>query len=605
MWQVRQSRGGKGLPISLLFQLGAFIVGAQTSTNAPPIAELSLADYTQRVIEYNESVQIRLLELAISNKRVKAERGIFEPEFFSSLERAGNRRENTAQQKVSSSFEPLFSELNSTYSGGIEFQAPTGARLRLGYTLQDLANNYTRKYFNLDRQYQTFAGTSIVQPLLKNGWGMATLANIRVAALESDIAFQDYRRQMMVVLSTAEAAYWDVYLTQEQLRLNQESVTLADTILADVRISFEVGKSNELDVVQAEAGLALRKSKRSEAEQKRYEAINRLTAFYSGAVVSTNASIKAVTAPETTETDLNYFDAWGEAFETNPDYLIQRKKVIEEDVKLAYSRNQRWPQLDVKASYGLNGLGNTPAASMDDIESAAFSSWSIGMEFRIPLAGGIKGRNELAAAKLRKQQAILSLKDVEVQIANALDTSIHKVRSAHENVTNYQTVVALNQNLLDTQLARLQVGKSDTRRVLEIERDLFEAKTAALESLIQYQKAKLELELVKGSTLKRRALDLTRRELEERTEAVVRRTVTGEAEYAGLLAGMKKAYEIQKPTLDERNLDDTWRLLRARIKEEEDKALQAEQKVRENQEKALKVLREKLNEMEKEGTLNP
>jgi len=605
LWQVRSTTRSTGFLILLSFQFGILAIGAQTSTNAPPAAGLSLTEFTRRVVQYNESVQIRLLELAISNKRLKAERGIFEPELFSTLDRVGNKRENTAQQQVGSSFESLFAERNNVYNGGIEFLVPTGARVRLGYTLQDLMNNYAQKYFKVNHQYQTFAGTSIVQPLLKNGWGMATLANIRLAALASDIAFQDYRRQMMVVLSTAEATYWDLYLAQEQLRLHQDSVGLADTILADVRISFEVGKSNELDVVQAETGLALRKSRRSEAEQKLYEAVNRLTAFYSGAVVTTNAAIRAVTAPETTEPVLNYFEAWGEAFEANPDYLIQRKKLIEEDVKLAYTRNQRWPQLDVKASYGLNGLGTTPGASMDDIESGGFSSWSMGMEFRIPLAGGVKGRNELAAAKLRKQQSILSLKEVEVQIANALDSSIHKVRSALDNVTNYQTVVRLSQNLLDTQLARLQVGKSDTRRVLEIERDLFEAKTAALESLVQYQKAKLELDLVKGSTLKRRELDLTRHELEERTQAVVRRTVTGEAEYAGLLEGMKRAYETPKPTLDLKNMDDAKRLLRNRIQEEEDKAAQAEQKIRDNQEKALKVLRDKLQEMQSEGTLKP
>jgi outer membrane protein TolC len=566
---------------------------------------LSLTNFTQRVIAYNDSIQMRLLELAVSNRRVKAERGIFEPELFSTIDRVGNRRENTAQQRVSSSYELLFSELNNVYNGGIEFLVPTGARVRLGYTLQDLANNYQKKYFSLDEEFQAFAGTSIVQPLLKNGWQMATLANIRLAALASDVAFQEYRRQMMVVLSTAEAAYWDLYLAQEQLRLSQESVALANSILNDVRVSFEVGRSNELDVVQAEAGLALRKSKMSEAEHKLHDAINRLMAFYSGAVVSSNAIIKAVTPPEIAEVDLNYFTAWTEAFETNPDYLMQRKKLVEEDVRVAYARNQRWPQLDVKASYGLNGLGTTPAGAMEDIEKAGFSSWSIGMEFRFPLAGGIKGRNELAAAKLRKQQAILALKEVEVQIANALDTSLHKVRSAGENVTNYQAVVALNQNLFETELARLQVGRSDSRRVLEVERDLFEAKTAALENLIQYQKATLELELIKGSTLKRRELELTRSELEQRTEAALRRAAVGETEYAGLIEGMRRAYEVQRPTLNPNNWEATSRLLRDKIRDEEDQARQAEQKVRENQEKALKVLREKLREMEKDGSLNP
>ena len=45
----------------------------------------------------------------------------------------------------------------------------------------------------------------------------------------------------------------------------------------------------------------------------------------------------------------------------------QGKKVRQEELRVAYAKNQRLPQLDLKASYGLNGLGSTPGESWDDV----------------------------------------------------------------------------------------------------------------------------------------------------------------------------------------------------------------------------------------------
>ena len=66
-------------------------------------------------------------------------------------------------------------------------------------------------------------------------------------------------------------------------------------------------------------------------------------------------------------------------------------------------------------------------------------------------------------------RALSTLKDLEVQIANALDTSLQKARSAQDDVHNYQTVVAFNESLLQTRLEQLKAGKVDSRKVLEVD----------------------------------------------------------------------------------------------------------------------------------------
>ena len=70
-----------------------------------------------------------------------------------------------------------------------------------------------------------------------------TLANLRLTALESDIAFQEYRRQLMLTLSQAESAYWNLYYAQEQLRFFKESISVAESIAPAILWVDEIDKA--------------------------------------------------------------------------------------------------------------------------------------------------------------------------------------------------------------------------------------------------------------------------------------------------------------------------------------------------------------------------
>jgi outer membrane protein TolC len=177
--------------------------------------------------------------------------------------------------------------------------------------------------------------------------------------------------------------------------------------------------------------------------------------------------------------------------------------------------------LDFKGAYGLNGLGATPGDSLNFLQSHNFPSWSLGLELHVPLAGGIKERNDYKAARLTLQEAVANLNAMQTQIANALDAGIRKTRNWQESIQSYQSVIDFNENLLQTQVARLNAGTIEPRKVLEVEADLFEARQSFAEALVQRQRALLALQLAQGTILKQSSLDLTREELRHKTEAML------------------------------------------------------------------------------------
>ena len=501
-------------------------------SNATEVVELSLNDYLRQVLQRNESIQAQMFEAEVNRRKARGELGIFEPDLAASIMREANKRTNNIQQQASASGQAFFDERNTLYDGGLETLFPTGGKIRLGATMSDLVNNVnpnplaalenqTNNIYT--RQYQTFVGATVTQPLLKNAGFTPTLAAIRLAALDSDIAFQQYRRQLMATIYRAEGAYWDLYFAQEQVRFFDDSVAVAQNVLDDSREKLQAGQGAELDVMEAQSALALRNTKRNDAVQNYYDAVGHLQMLTGRSPLPNRAgasgpTLRAVDAPGETNPPLSYADSFEEAFSLNPDYLIQQEKMNQERVRLGVAKNQLLPELDLKAAYGFNGLGATPADSWNVAASQNFPSWSVGLELTLPLGGNIKGRNFYGAARLGLQEAYLNLKGAQTEIANGLSISIQKAQAWQQSIQSYKTVVHYNEELLKTELERLKAGTVEAHKVLEAEADLLDSRQDLAGALTRHRRALLEVELSDGTILKNRSLDITRDELKRQTE---------------------------------------------------------------------------------------
>jgi outer membrane protein TolC len=192
----------------------------------------------------------------------------------------------------------------------------------------------------------------------------------------------------------------------------------------------------------------------------------------------------------------------------HPEYLTRLYRAEQEKIRVAYAKNQRWPRVDLKASYGQNGLGSSDGASWDDLDHHYHESWSVGIEMRIPIMGGIRQANTLHAAQAHGREALLNLKAAEVEIANNIFTAERKVESLRAVAANYDDVAQAGQRLLKNEQSRLAEGKTDSRRLLEVENQFSDAQVAALESRGEYEKARVEFEMACGRLLKVRGVDL-------------------------------------------------------------------------------------------------
>jgi len=217
----------------------------------------------------------------------------------------------------------------------------------------------------------------------------------------------------------------------------------------------------------------------------------------------------ALTEPKSlAQRNLNSDEIIKTAFKLRPEYLAARTKLEQSKIKISFAKNQRWPELDLLASYGLNGLDFNTGDSWQQIEKGDYSSWSVGLQLRLPLLGGIDSRSRLRKSELEKRRQLMVLKDIEVELKNRIDTAIDNVKRTMEQLQYAEQIINIQKQLFDTELIKLRAGQSSSRLVLEKEDDYRSARETALVNTVKHQRALIEMELASGAILKKYGVDI-------------------------------------------------------------------------------------------------
>ena len=235
------------------------------------------------------------------------------------------------------------------------------------------------------------------------------------------------------------------------------------------------------------------------------------------ATVSAENEILAATPPlnlDISEPDIfdrqnfNSSEIIENAFNLRPEYLAARKKLRQAEIKISFARNQRWPELDLLASYGLNGLDFNNGDSWKQIKNGDYPSWSAGLRLRLPLQGGKESRSKLRKSELEKRRQLMVMKDIEIELKNRIDTAIDNVIRTTEQLKYARQIIAIQKRLFDAELEKLQAGQSSSRLVLEKEDDYRSARETALARTVKQQIALVEMELASGTILQKYGVDI-------------------------------------------------------------------------------------------------
>jgi len=491
----------------------AGVLSAKPAPAAPIVTALDLTyrSAVERALAKNFQIQVETYNPKIAKAATKSAEGRFDPTLSASATFDENRRDLSA-------LNPTF-DVGTSSSGdadrfanssGLETQAsisgltPWGLNYSVGPSITRNTNSNTP----LNESYDTFVGASITQPLLRGFGTDVNLAQVRIARTDQSISAWSLRQRVIDVVTDVVRVYNDLYFSIKNLESERRSRDLARQTLHDNQRRAEIGVMTELDVVQAQADMADRESRVLVAERAVADNENFLKQLVSDQVAGLLlVAVHIAPPPFNLNVTIDETADLARAFDLRPDYQQALLDIQKRNINVVFTRNGTLPQLDLVASFGLNGLDTSLGGSVSELKTPSNVAATVGGVFSLPIPNRTaRGRLEIANLEVARQ--LVALKQLEQSIIIEVDNAAGQIATSRKLIDSTRTSRIFAERTLDAAQSRLTAGKATTFEVLQFQRDLTVAEINEVGALTGYEKALANYFRATGSTLERNRLHL-------------------------------------------------------------------------------------------------
>ena len=409
---------------------------------------------------------------------------------------------------------------------------------------------------NLFNPYvQSTLGINVSQQLLQGFGRDITRRNILIAENNRRIADLAFTQQAITTVTNTITAYWELLYARENVKVQQQAVTVSEKLYNDNKKQLEIGTMAPLDVTRAESELAT----------DRQNMIVAQTTQLQDEVVLKNYISKDPTASDLIDVEIiptdkpdspqsiqvgPFADAVKEAFANRPDVLEQILNLKNGEVDVKATKNALLPTATVSATYYGTGLaGNSPITmnaaaagapivdsngnpinvlnsagvpvpvfvptvtstvtgqskqgfsdAMSQVFHNRFPDYAIAFNFTVPI------RNRSAQAD--NVHAQLTQRQLEAQMQQIKNSAVLDVRNTaialeqgRAQVEAASKARELQQQTFDAERKKYQLGASTVYNVILTQRDLITAQGTELRALANLAEAKANYERALGRTL--------------------------------------------------------------------------------------------------------
>lgn len=447
--------------------------------------------------------------LALREKRLAARealadalsaRGAFDP----ALEAGGTHAETSGHSAEGTDADETRTDALSAGVGGLTpFH---GLRYDLGVEMTSASGGATSSGKD---DTDGFLGLSLVQPLLKGLRSDAARHAARTAVLRAEQALCELDRQAQESLFAVEDAWIALVAARELVAVREEAERLARRLYEDNARKVAIGTLSRLDERQAASQAASARAALAAARQAETAAQNALKTlvFASQRTTETLEIVLPDNALSAEAPDLDAAAAARTALERRPDIRIARLAGEIQRAAIEKARSDRLPQLDLSGRYGLAARNEDGwGGAWDALSGADRTEWRVGLDFSFPL-GNRAARNALRSAELASERLALATAAAEEAALVEVSDAANGIRSAWEACEATEEAVGYAADALEAEQRKLEQGKSTSFVVLQLQKDLTEAKKERIDALAAYARQRAAFAKAQGLVLERLGID--------------------------------------------------------------------------------------------------
>jgi HAE1 family hydrophobic/amphiphilic exporter-1 len=511
--RTRRAAAAAAAGTALLLTIGVTPARAQATTpgvapaQAPPTGEvlkLTAEEVVQMARENNPDLAAAGYDPRIGAERVAEARAAFLPTLLSAVNR------NVQQAPPTSVFFGTNGVRTDVWSGniGVGQQLPWGGgTYNVAWTSDRTDATSTLSNFNPAVTAQLQALVS--QPLLR-GFKIDPLrAQVTIAQRSQELADVSLRETTELTTADAERAYWALVLARAAVSVQQRSLDLSLELERNNQARVDVGQSPPLDLVSALAEVAQRRENliiaqtlvRQAEDQLRILIVDPKRPDYWAVRIEPVDLVPPIGPAPDVDAAVRV------ALQERTDLVRARKEIQINETAVALAKNEILPDLRAQATYLTNGLGGTelfrqggfpgipvPVGNtafgdvLRQLVSADFPTWSFGFTLSYPL-GRSTEQATLARSQLEQEQSVARLRSAEYKAVREIRQAALQLDQNRQRIETTRVARELQEQRLDAEQKRYDVGMSTNFNVIQAQRDLAIARNSELQAQLDYQLA--------------------------------------------------------------------------------------------------------------------
>jgi len=426
---------------------------------------------------------------------------------------------------------PIFAQDLGQFTAGITKTTAVGTTFGIRNNTFYDKNNTSTAFRPLPSDWTTNIEANFSHPLLQGGGAQynriagpmsfdqyaAGLGNpidgVVIARIRTDQTLADFEGGVRNLVRDAEDAYWELYFAYRDLearKMGRDSALETWKKTAALYRTGSRGGSADREA-QARSQYFLFRSQVEQALTEIFRAENHLR-YIMGLSMSDGRLIRPLDEPTTARVAFDWCGIHVEALTRRVEIRKQKWEIKRRELELIAARNFLLPRLDAVGRYRWLGLGdelinqsdaafNTPGSNAFGVmTSGEFQEWQLGLQLSMPIGyrrelSGIRHHELLMA----RERAILQ--DLELEISFQVGDAIRDIDLNYRlTETNFNRRVAAEAEVQAVN-ASYAANRVTLDLLLDAQRRRAEAESAYYRSLVDYNRAIMNVHYRKGSLL--------------------------------------------------------------------------------------------------------
>jgi outer membrane protein TolC len=465
---------------------------------APASAPLTLEDCVQRALEHGFDIEIQRYTPAIAKDSVDIARGAF----FPTLSLTGSQSHSNTGPIGGT---PGTRSDAGLFNLGITELLQTGTSVSVSTSFDRSESNppsYTSFY---NPTYTSDVTVAVTQPLLRGAGTAVTTATLNRARIGQQRAGFDFKARALNIVQQTEGAYYNLVYAREQLSVYKVSLDLANRLLEEAQAKRTVGTVTDIDVLQAQVGVASARSNVISAEESVKNNGDALLALIGR--FELDAPLGTTKLADFSGQLPVIASSYQLAMRNQPDYISAKMQLDQFKLDLFVAKDALKPTLDLNGAFGFNGTRGSGSDAFSSEANRDNNSWQVGFTLSYPW-GRVSDKARYHQSLSTLNQQTLIVRQLEQTILVQVRSAVRDVETNNEKVKIAALAAEYSAKQYDLELARFAAGLATSRDVLQTQSDLENARVAELQARITLQNSISALHRLEGSSLERYHLAL-------------------------------------------------------------------------------------------------